>query len=151
MATRSVQYFQRGDHVLEVRTISSTERYTRRLPAAVMIGEQPAALPSTKPRGPGIARKAANAARSTAKHVSKGSPKATDAQVAERFAICSSNACGLYDAKGDGRGTCLHATCGCNLRSVGDEDLLPNKLRWADQECPVAMWPAITPDGAASA
>ncbi len=94
--------------------------------------------------GPGYFERARNFSTAAAAHRRAGRPKATDEQVAERFAICQTNACGLYKAIGEGSGTCLHKTCGCNLRAIGNEALLtPNKLRWADQACPVGKWPAV--------
>lgn len=92
-------------------------------------------------RGPGVARMAGNFAKAYASHVIAGRPQATDEQVAERFAICQG--CELYKSTGEGRGQCLHESCGCYLKLVGVNGL--NKLRWADQACPLGKWQAVSP------
>lgn len=91
-------------------------------------------------RGPGALQLAGNFARAAAQHVRAGSPQATDEQVAERFSICQS--CELFKLIADGQGQCLHPSCGCNLKKVGLTGL--NKLRWAEQACPIGKWPAVS-------
>lgn len=85
---------------------------------------------------PSLAGRARNFARAYVQHRKAGSPKATDEQVAARFAVCQS--CELFTPKGEGQGICSHKSCGCNLKRVGLAGL--NKLRWADQACPVGLW-----------
>lgn len=89
---------------------------------------------------PGLIRKAANFTKATAAHVAAGRPEASDEQVAERFAKCQ--ACPLFKATSEGQGRCTHSTCGCNLKVVGLKGR--NKLRWADQKCPIGKWGAVT-------
>jgi hypothetical protein len=91
--------------------------------------------------GPGLAQKAMNFAKAAAQHIAAGSPQATDRQVEERFAICK--ACELYSPKNENQGTCRHTSCGCALKTVGVGG--KNKLRWADQECPLKKWLAVKP------
>lgn len=99
------------------------------------------AKPASILDAPGIWRKAANFGVSLAGHIRSGAVKATDEQVAARWAICSSNACGLFKATGDGQGQCLHKSCGCSLKRVGNEGgAKPHKLRWAEQKCPAGLW-----------
>jgi hypothetical protein len=98
--------------------------------------EREAAKPvKQQPNEPGLLQKTVNYTKAKASHVWHGSPEVTDEQMAERFAICQSNQCGLYIAKGEGLGTCGHKSCGCPLKRVSEkgED---SKLRWADQQCP---------------
>lgn len=92
---------------------------------------------------PSLLAKAGNFARATAGHVAAGLPQATDDQVAERFAICQG--CEIFKPKGDGQGVCTHASCGCNLKTVGLTGR--NKLRWADSVCPLGKWAAAPPAG----
>jgi len=82
----------------------------------------------TKSKTPGLAAKAANFATSAAKHVAAGMPKATEAQIAERFAICQT--CEHYDGK-----ACKQ--CGC---PVVREKKFFSKLSWANESCPVGKW-----------
>jgi hypothetical protein len=86
-----------------------------------------------------VGTKLKNFAKAGIKHMTNGRPKATDEQVAERFAICQG--CELFEAKEEGVGRCNHESCGCSLKRVGIIGL--NKLRWADQECPLKKWLAI--------
>lgn len=83
------------------------------------------------------AQKAATFAKSAARHIAAGMPQATDAQVAQRFAICQ--ACPHFIPKSDGQGEC--SKCGCGLKSIGVAGI--NKLRWADEACPVGRWKAL--------
>jgi hypothetical protein len=84
---------------------------------------------------------AKNLAVASAEHAAAGFPKASDEDVATRFAICQQ--CELYEAIGPDHGRCLHKSCGCNLKAVGLSGL--NKLRWAEQSCPIRKWQAVTP------
>lgn len=101
--------------------------------------------PDPSQQGPTLLEKASNFNQARKQHNKAGKPKATDEQVAERFAICVSNQCGFY--KGDDKtGTCTHKKCGCGLHSVGNESMIkPNKLRWADQKCPIGLWLPVIP------
>jgi hypothetical protein len=99
-------------------------------------------------RPPSLLRKAGNFVTAAAHHVAAGSPSATDEQVTERFAICQD--CELFEAKITVsetnqivQGTCNHPSCGCSLKRVGLTGR--NKLRWADQECPLKKWLAVEP------
>jgi hypothetical protein len=88
---------------------------------------------------PTLAQKAVNFAGAAARHIAAGRPQCTDEQVEERFAICQG--CELYEAKNDSQGTCNHPSCGCSLKRVGVNG--KNKLRWADQACPLGKWTAV--------
>lgn len=90
---------------------------------------------------PSLLAKAVNFGKAAAKHVAAGRPLATDETVAERFAICQS--CEIFKPKSVGEGVCTHKSCGCNLKTVGLTGR--NKLRWADQACPLAKWKALPP------
>lgn len=98
---------------------------------------------------PTLLQLGANFTRAARQHQAAGRPQATDEQVAERFAICASATCAnakgetYYKPAGDGKGRCLHPQCGCQLRSVSLEGLAPNKLRWADQACPLGLWKSL--------
>lgn len=92
-------------------------------------------------REPSLARKARNFARASTQHALAGFPEATDDQVAERFAICQ--ACEIFKPAGDSQGVCTHSTCGCSLKTVGLTGR--NKLRWADQACPLGKWQPLPP------
>lgn len=91
--------------------------------------------PEKPPSPPSLVKQAFNYSKAKVNHVIAGRPKCTDEQMAERFAVCQSNRCGLFIAKGDGLGQCAHASCGCTLKRLSEvgED---SKLRWADQQCP---------------
>lgn len=96
----------------------------------------------TSRKGPSAVQMGANFASALASHVKAGRPQATDEEVAERFAICQK--CDLFEPKKEGHGKCLHKSCGCSLKAVGISGL--NKLRWADQSCPLGLWLAISKD-----
>lgn len=66
-------------------------------------------------------------------HIYSGSPKATQEQILNRFAICSS--CEFFDQQ---KGQCLQ--CGCNINK---RKIFMNKLAWADQSCPIKKWQKI--------
>jgi hypothetical protein len=80
-----------------------------------------------------VIRKAINFTKAAVKHVRKGRPKATEAQVAERFAICEK-----CDYLNPDEMTCKK--CGCGIKSVVGPF---SKLAWADSHCPDGRWIAI--------
>ncbi len=95
--------------------------------------------------GPSLPRRAKNFAVATVKHKAKGSPTASDADVDARFAICQ--ACESFEFRSnrqltDGTvielGKCLDLGCGCVLANSHYQGT--NKLRWADQQCPIGKW-----------
>lgn len=124
---RTVKTFSRPDHTLIVDTTSG-KRIVTRIPKGEPL-----------PKPPSIVRKAANFTRAAVGHVKAGRPVATDEQVAERFAICQG--CRLFNATSEGQGTCNHPSCGCDLKRVGIGG--KNKLRWADQKCPIGRWSSV--------
>lgn len=91
---------------------------------------EPTIVPSTEPPRelPPLAERLANFAASAAKHVAAGMPRATDEQIAERFAICQ----GCEFLSG---GAC--SKCGC---PVVRESRFISKLSWASESCPVGKW-----------
>lgn len=88
---------------------------------------------------PSYQRRAVNFAKAAYAHAKSGFRKATDEQVALRFSICEQ--CKLFKRKDIDRGRCLHPSCGCALKAVGVKGL--NKLRWADQACPLKLWDSV--------
>jgi hypothetical protein len=76
--------------------------------------------------------KAANFAASAARHVAAGMPRATDEQVAARFAICQT--CEHFDGK-----ACKK--CGCH---VVRKRQFVSKLSWAGESCPVGKWGPVS-------
>lgn len=110
---------------------------------AERLARRPQPEPRTSP--PTLMEKATNFNQARKQHNKAGKPKASDEQVAERFAVCSSNQCGYF--KGDDKaGVCQHKKCGCGLHGVGNESMIaPNKLRWADQKCPIDLWLSVIP------
>ncbi|MCC6492641.1 MAG: hypothetical protein IT424_06445 [Pirellulales bacterium] len=89
--------------------------------------------------GPSLVRKAANFTRAAVRHQRAGRPEASDETVSQRFAVCQ--ACALYQPQSEVQGTCTHQSCGCALKAVGLAGR--NKLRWADQACPIGRWGAV--------
>jgi hypothetical protein len=89
-----------------------------------------------KLKEPSLLQKGENFIKAAVKHVTTGAREATDEQVLERFNICQE--CPLYNAKRVGEGTCTHPSCGCSLKTVGLTG--KNKLRWAEQICPIGKW-----------
>jgi hypothetical protein len=77
---------------------------------------------------PTLAKKAKNFAASAAKHLAAGMPRATDEQVAARFAICQG--CEHFDGR-----ACRK--CGC---PIVRERQFVSKLSWANEKCPVGKW-----------
>ncbi len=98
----------------------------------ITVDETHPAYPATPKQGLTLAQKAANFAASAAKHVAAGMPRATDEQVAERFAICQG--CEHYDGK-----ACRK--CGC---PVVRERQFISKLSWAGESCPVGKWGPVS-------
>lgn len=92
------------------------------------LGECLCSTPHTKQKFFTHVLKVANFAASAAKHLAAGMPKATDEQVAERFAICQG--CEHFDGK-----ACRK--CGC---PVVRERKFVSKLSWANESCPVGKW-----------
>ena len=99
----------------------------------ITVDETHPAYPRTAKPGVSLAAKARNFATSAAKHLAAGMPRATEEQVAERFAICQ--ACEHFDGK-----ACRK--CGCPI--VREKQYI-SKLSWAKESCPVGKWgPAST-------
>ena len=88
---------------------------------------------------PSLPQQAVNVTVATVRHVVAGRPRATDDEVTARLAICV--ACPFYETVEEGVGKCNHHKCGCPLRAAHVQGR--NKLRWADQTCPVGKWLAI--------
>jgi hypothetical protein len=86
------------------------------------------AYPREPKPGVSLVTKVANFAASAAKHMAAGMPRATDGEVAERFAIC--RMCEHFDGK-----SCRK--CGC---PVVRERQFISKLSWARESCPVGKW-----------
>jgi len=119
---------QRGYTLDEVRACIVSEDGDR-----ITVDETHPAYPRTAKPGLTLPQKVANFATSAAKHLASGMPRATDAQVAKRFAICQ--ACEHFDGK-----ACRK--CGCPI--VREKQYI-SKLSWAGESCPVGKWgPAST-------
>lgn len=95
----------------------------------VTVDERHPAYPREKPS---LVTKAVNFVSASVAHVAAGAPRASDEEVARRFAICQ--ACELYDGKACSK-------CGC---PVVREQRYVSKLSWADQSCPVGKWGKTT-------
>lgn len=83
--------------------------------------------------GPGLLTKAIHFTKSAVSHVAAGMPRASDAEVERRFAICQG--CEFYDGK-----ACTK--CGC---PVVRESRFLSKLAWANEACPVGKWGPASP------
>jgi hypothetical protein len=83
--------------------------------------------------GPSLLVKAVNFATSAARHIAAGAPRASDAEIERRFAICQG--CEHYDGKACTR-------CGC---PVVRESRFVSKLAWAGEKCPVGKWGPASP------
>lgn len=117
---------------------------SQEFPSSVVIASSTPAIPTPRkktPKEPSMVRKIGNFTKASIKHIRTGKRQATDEQVNARFSICETNKCGFFKSEGQGYGKCLHPTCGCGLRMVGVTGR--NKLRWAEQECPVGLWKEI--------
>jgi hypothetical protein len=84
-------------------------------------------------QGPSLLVKAVNFATSAARHIAAGAPRASDAEIERRFAICQG--CEHYDGK-----ACTK--CGC---PVVRESRFVSKLAWAGEKCPVGKWGPVEP------
>lgn len=113
---------QRGYTLDEVRACIVSEEGD-----AITVDETHPAYPRARP-GPTLLTKAVNFATSAARHVAAGMPRASDEEVARRFAICQ--ACEHYDGK-----ACRK--CGC---PIVREQRFVSKLSWANESCPVGKW-----------
>jgi hypothetical protein len=94
----------------------------------ITVDETHPAYPRTPNPGVSLVTKAANFAASAAKHLAAGMPRATDEEVARRFAICQT--CEHFDGK-----ACK--LCGC---PIVRERQFVSKLSWANEKCPVGKW-----------
>ena len=81
-------------------------------------------------------RKIVNFMPALAKHIKTGRKEVSDEVVAANWEICQ--ACELFLRHTEVNGECTHPSCGCTLRAVGQTGR--NKLRWADQSCPIGKW-----------
>lgn len=65
----------------------------------------------------------------------------SESQIKDRLSIC--NNCNLFKKFNEEgtAGICTHNSCGC---TISDNIVFLNKLRWADQECPLKKWSVIT-------
>jgi hypothetical protein len=114
---------QRGYTLDEVRPCIVTQDGDQ-----ITVDEQHPAYPAKPRPGAALITKAANFARSAARHVAAGMPLATEEQVAERFAICK--LCEFFDGR-----ACRQ--CGC---PVVRKRKFISKLSWANEKCPVGKW-----------
>jgi len=92
----------------------------------------PALRQASEPGDPSLTQKVANFAASAAKHLAAGMPRATEEQVAQRFAICQT--CEHFDGK-----ACRQ--CGC---PIVRERQFASKLSWAGESCPVGQWGPVS-------
>lgn len=96
-------------------------------------------------RGPSMFQKGINFGKALLKHVLNGSPRSTSEAILKRLEVCQS--CPMYKVLPEKKipkhlqhltvGTCMHKSCGCYLHKA---EVFPNKLAWADQECPLQKW-----------
>lgn len=84
--------------------------------------------PEPQESAPGLLDKVKNFTTAAAKHIAAGMPRASEEEVALRFAICQ----GCEFLKDN---ACMK--CGCHIS--GDKKLI-SKLSWADQKCPIGKW-----------
>lgn len=115
-----------GDDITVDETHPNYPRVARQRPE-----HQPPEQPEP-PELPPLAERLRNFAASAAKHVAAGMPRATDEQIAARFAICQ----GCEFLAG---GAC--SKCGC---PVVREAKFISKLSWANESCPVGKWGPAT-------
>jgi hypothetical protein len=114
---------QRGYTLDEVRPCIVSEDGDQ-----ITVDETHPAYPAKPKPGVSLITKAANFAASAAKHLATGMPRATEEQVAARFAVCQ--ACEHFDGR-----ACRQ--CGC---PVVRERKFVSKLSWAGESCPVGKW-----------
>jgi hypothetical protein len=98
----------------------------------ITVDETHPAYPAQPKPGVSLPQKVANFAASAAKHLAAGMPRATDEQVAQRFAICQ----GCEFLSG---GSC--SKCGCPV--VRQANFI-SKLSWAGESCPVGKWGPVS-------
>ena len=93
----------------------------------LVVDETHPAYPRAKP-GVSLIQQAVNFVTSAAKHVAAGMPRASEEEIARRFAICQG--CEFFKDN-----SCMK--CGCPV--IRTKKYI-SKLAWADQECPVGKW-----------
>jgi hypothetical protein len=81
---------------------------------------------------PSLTRKAANYCKAINRWRAAGMPNRTDADTSRVYAICESNECGFFNAKGSCR------ICGCKVSR--SRHALFNKIRMATESCPKGIW-----------
>ncbi len=126
-----VRCLQRGYTLDEVRPCIVAEDGD-----SITVDETHAAYPrEPKPatQGPGLLTKALNFTKSAVAHIAAGAPRASDAEIERRFAICQG--CEHYDGS-----ACTK--CGC---PVVRESRFVSKLAWANEKCPVGKWSPVEP------
>jgi hypothetical protein len=100
---------------------------------SITVDETHAAYPRERRPGPGLLTKAVNFTKSAVSHIAAGAPRASDAEIERRFAICQG--CEFYDGS-----ACTK--CGC---PVVRESRFVSKLAWAGEKCPVGKWSPVEP------
>jgi hypothetical protein len=105
---------------------AAVERGDAKVVSSVDVDHPP--YPREPEQGPSLLTKAVNFATSAAAHIAAGAPRASDAEIERRFAICQG--CEFYDGKACTR-------CGC---PVVRESRFVSKLSWANESCPVGKW-----------
>ena len=98
----------------------------------ITVDETHPAYPRQPRPGVSVFQQVRNFAMSAARHAVAGMPRATEAQVSERFAICQH--CEHFDGK-----SCQK--CGC---PVTRDRLFISKLAWAGEKCPVGKWGPVS-------
>lgn len=81
---------------------------------------------------PPLTERVGNFFKSAASHVAAGMPRATDEQIAARYAICQG--CEFL-----ADGAC--SRCGCPVQR---ESKFISKLSWANEKCPVGKWGPVS-------
>lgn len=124
-----------GEHVLHCNKCNRPYR-TRRPNVIVnrMCGVGPA------PELPWIGTRLLNFSVAAIGHAAKGFPTCTDEQIQERLEICRGCKEFKPDAENPELGAC--AQCGCPVSNRLSKFV--SKLAWADQQCPLRKWPAIS-------
>jgi hypothetical protein len=84
--------------------------------------------PVTDQQPPNMLQKTINFTKALAKHIQTGRIILPPEKSEERLNVCRSNMCGMFN----GVNKCNHKKCGCNLKV---------KASWADQDCPMGLWP----------
>lgn len=95
-----------------------------------------------QPEVPPLLTRAKNASKAVAAAATYNGPPITDAQIAERAAICLT--CPRFRRNGPdtANGICTHPDCGC---PVSPMRMLRNKAARPEQTCPDGLWPSLTP------